>query len=245
MVTILMAALLAQQAAPIDYSKIERKILREPTYVGKPQYALFLLDEKGDFRVWAVLDRTTPEMTHPNVLYLDLNANGDITEKGERFVTSRDEESMKERGSTISVPAIRVRGLDLMHEEFTVTSYRRDTTVGIYFKLKWAGREPMAGAYGLSGTSPVPWGATAAEARIFHPNPHGPLSFALWGDPVLQLGQDNNVNLFAGNPGSGGSYSVVSDKFLRAGKDRIFVTVVAKDGAGKEVRLRTEILGRC
>jgi len=233
-------------AATVDYSKIERKIVKEPAYVGKPMYALFLLDETGDFRAWAVLDKSTPELSLPDLLYVDLNANGDLTEKGERFVSTRDARSLEERGATITVPSIRVRGLDLRHEEFSIGAYMKGADLSVYFKIKWAGREPLCGGYGLSGTSTVRWGSTLAEAPIFHPNPSGPLSFALWGEPILQLGQENNVNLFAGNRGSGsGSYSVVNDKFLQAGKDRIFVTVVAKDAEGRDVRLRTEILGRC
>jgi hypothetical protein len=203
MITILLMAILpALQQAPasIDYSKIERKIVKEPKYVGKPQYALFLLDEAGDFRVWAVLDRFEAEMRLPNVLYLDLNGNGDLTEKGERFVSSRDGDSIEEQDPPSrwgrSVP-----GKDLKHGMSRSGAFMRGSTVSPYFRIKWAGREPMYGGFALSGYNNVRWGTTVAEAPIFHPNPYGPLSFALWGEPVLQLGQESNVNLFAGNPG--------------------------------------------
>jgi hypothetical protein len=232
--------------ASIDYAKIERKITKEPAYVGSPRYALFLLDEAGEFRVWAVMDKSAADVPAANVLYLDMNGNGDLTEEGERFVSSRDAVGIEERGAVITVAAVPVPGKKLRHEEFRFSVFAKGPRTGICFNLKWAGREPMYGGFGLSCMNWTPWGATIAEAPVFHPNPYGPLSFALWGEPVLKLEDDNNVNLFAGNRGSGSAaYSVVTDKFLAPGKDRVFVTVVAKDGEGREVRLRTEITGHC
>src|SRR5262249_36523001 len=50
---------------------------KEPTYQNGPRYALLVFGPKREQRVWMVLDGTT--------LYVDRNANGDLTEPGERL----------------------------------------------------------------------------------------------------------------------------------------------------------------
>jgi WD40 repeat protein len=59
-----------------DLSKIERTIGKEPAYKGKPKYCLLVFGPEAKTRVWLVQDGDT--------LYVDRNANGDLTEKDER-----------------------------------------------------------------------------------------------------------------------------------------------------------------
>lgn len=61
---------------PVDLSKIDRTIRKEPTYTGKPRYALVVLGPEAKTRVWMVMDGET--------LYVDRNGNGDLTEANER-----------------------------------------------------------------------------------------------------------------------------------------------------------------
>jgi hypothetical protein len=51
---------------------------KEPKYQHEPRYALLVFGPKRETRVWMVLDGTT--------LYVDRNANGDLTEAGERLL---------------------------------------------------------------------------------------------------------------------------------------------------------------
>lgn len=61
----------------VDLTKIERKILKKPTYETKKQeYCLLVFGPEAKLRVWLVLDG--------NTLYVDRNANGDLTDPGER-----------------------------------------------------------------------------------------------------------------------------------------------------------------
>jgi hypothetical protein len=62
--------------APIDLSKIDRTI-KEPAYHSRPQYCLLLFGREAQTRIWLVLDG--------DILYVDKNANGDLTEPGKRF----------------------------------------------------------------------------------------------------------------------------------------------------------------
>jgi hypothetical protein len=70
------AALLfaAGSAAAVDFDKLDRRILKEPTYQSKPLYGLALLGPDATTRVWLALDGER--------LYVDKNCNGDLTDDG-------------------------------------------------------------------------------------------------------------------------------------------------------------------
>src|SRR5262245_34194322 len=75
-----------------DLSKIDRTIAKEPAYKSEPKYCLLVFGPEAKTRVWLVLDGDT--------LYVDRNGNGDLTEKGERFVLALDEYDRK-RGKRV------------------------------------------------------------------------------------------------------------------------------------------------
>jgi hypothetical protein len=66
----------ATSAAAADLAQIDRSIRKEPTYQSKPKYCLLVFGADAKTRVWLVQDG--------DVLYVDRNANGDLTEKGKR-----------------------------------------------------------------------------------------------------------------------------------------------------------------
>ena len=79
----------AQACAGVpNLAKIHRKICKEPVYVAKPLYGLVVVGPEAATRVWLVLDKSKREATSYDVLYADLNGNGDLTESSEKFVRS-------------------------------------------------------------------------------------------------------------------------------------------------------------
>ena len=60
-------------SAAADLSMIDRSIGDEPQYKSQPRYCLLVFGEKARTRVWLVEDGET--------IYVDRNANGDLTEK--------------------------------------------------------------------------------------------------------------------------------------------------------------------
>src|SRR5437762_3210437 len=65
-------------AAAADLGKIDRTIRKEPAYQSKtPKYCLLVFGPQAKDRVWLVLDG--------DVLYVDRQANGDLTGPGNRF----------------------------------------------------------------------------------------------------------------------------------------------------------------
>jgi hypothetical protein len=76
-VSLLLANATALTGWGADLTKIDRTIAKEPAYKSKPKYCLLVFGPEAKTRVWLALDG--------NVLYVDRNGNGDLTEKGERF----------------------------------------------------------------------------------------------------------------------------------------------------------------
>jgi hypothetical protein len=69
---------LSGPAPAVDLAKIDRSLRAEPAYQSKqPQYCLLVFGPEARTRVWVVLDG--------NVLYLDRNGTGDLTDPGERI----------------------------------------------------------------------------------------------------------------------------------------------------------------
>src|SRR5438309_5057662 len=61
-----------------DLTKIQRTLVKEPVYQTKmPKYGLLVFGADAKIRVWVVLDG--------DVMYLDRNGNGDLTEPGNRM----------------------------------------------------------------------------------------------------------------------------------------------------------------
>lgn len=61
----------------VDLTTIDRTTAKEPVYKNKPKYCLLVFGPEAKFRVWLVQDG--------DVLYVDRNGNGDLTEKGEQW----------------------------------------------------------------------------------------------------------------------------------------------------------------
>ena len=68
--------------------RVERKIAKEPKYLSTPRYALLVFGTKADSQVWMVEDGKT--------LYVDKNANGDLTDDGPPITPTNVKEWMLE-----------------------------------------------------------------------------------------------------------------------------------------------------
>jgi hypothetical protein len=232
-----------------DLAKIERRIAKEPKYVAAPRYALFVLDEAADFRVWAIFDKSTPDAPFYDVLYFDMNGNGDLTDRGERFVGKRDA-SLAPAGleMLIRVGDVAVPGTKLVHKGLRFSTSPKEGRVGFWFDMKWNGGTEVSGTYGDVGTDTAEFAGSAEKAAIIHPDPNATLSFALWmnGPVEMKIGAATHLSLVAGHRGLGpNSLAVVDENFLNLAKDELLATVVAKDAAGKELQTTTPIRGHC
>jgi hypothetical protein len=228
----------------VDFTKVDRSIAREPKYISKPQYALFIFDPQAKFSVWAVLDKSKPDLPYYDVLYFDKNGNGDLTEAGKRFVGHYDEQ-VKEL--SIVVGELHVPGVKLTHTNLRFVTVERHGYKGIYFGMKWNGKVLVDGGYGNEGTVFTTYSLSPQQAPILRPTPLGPLTFRFWDAQVsLPRGQATDVQLGLGSAGSGpDTFCAVSEHYLVPGKDTIVATLIGKDSVGKELLYRTEIKKHC
>jgi hypothetical protein len=233
----------------VDYAKCERHIGKEPKYIAQPLYALFVLDPRGKVRSWAVLDKSSVDSPHYDVLYFDLNGNGDLTEPQKRF-TAKYSKDGEPAGLAIAfrVGDFRVPGTNLVHKNLLFATVPKAGRKGIWFQMNWDGKTEVSGGYARAGYDNTQYGTSLADAPILRPTPLGPLTVGIWGDAhvTLPTGGAANVNFIVGSWGSGpDTLCVVDEHFLVPGKDRLLATVIAKDKTGKEVRAQSEIKQHC
>src|SRR5262249_40201765 len=132
----------AGASSAADLTKVDRTIKKEPAYQTKPTYCLLVFGPKARDRVWLVLDG--------DILYVDRNGNGDLTEEGESIkaaaLSPRNELGHRERSievSDISVAGLTHRGLLIRQVEhprnrvvYTVTISLDPKCYGIFTDTK-------------------------------------------------------------------------------------------------------------
>jgi len=226
-----LGGVLSRKPEPIDFKKVDRTIKKLPELRSqKPLYGLFLFGIDGETRVWAVLDATGPDAY--DILYLDRNADGDLTGKDERFTGE---------GGVFKIGKFREPGTDVVHTDFTIT-WRKES---VFYEMRWAGGPVTMGCYGPSRDTYASFGASPKEAPILVPGTERPFQFEHWMSGTLKRGEENDFKVFMGNRGDRkGAFSCVDDKFLPAG-EKVLAQLVCKDAAGKEQRLTWELKERC
>jgi hypothetical protein len=239
----------ASSGGEVDFTRIDRSIGKQPRYVAKPLYALFLMDADGRSRHWAVLDKSKSDLPYYDVLYFDTTGNGDLTETSKRFVGKYDKAlEPAGMGLTIRLGDLHVPGTRLVHKDFLISTTPKSTWKGIWFRMKWDGKTEVSGGYNRVGFDTTQFSPAPRTAPVLWPCPHAELSFGIWGEAnlALPIGEATHVNFLVGNWGSGpDTLCVVDERFLVSDKDRLFATVMAKDASGREVTERMQIKGHC
>jgi hypothetical protein len=85
-----------------DLAKVDRTIKKEPKYAGSPRYCLLVFGAEAKHRVWLVQDG--------DVLYVDRNGNGDLTEPGEKVAAKKAAPGNRDDGFQFEVGELKVGG---------------------------------------------------------------------------------------------------------------------------------------
>jgi hypothetical protein len=98
-----------------------RRLTKEPVYQAAPKYYLLAFGPGAQTSVWLVFDATT--------LYVDRNANGDLTEPGERFTPKESTISTEIKGKKVpdlnfEIPDVTERDGKTKHTHLQVTLSR-------------------------------------------------------------------------------------------------------------------------
>ncbi len=160
--------LFAGSLTAADLSKIDRSIGKEPAYRTTPRYCLLVFGEQADTKIWIVDDGER--------IFVDRNANGDLTEAGEmiepskreEFQTIEDGKPAPYRTYVFTVGTLTPARKPEVHTDFTLTRFKIGNKPTEYvIKLKVNGKvQQFAG-----------WDPIFAESREKAPVIHfgGPL----------------------------------------------------------------------
>ena len=237
------ALLLIALQEPVDFSKVDRKIAKEPKYLANPLYGLIVFDPYGKSKVWFVLDRSSPKEPDHDILYLDRNGNGDLTEPGERFAGVRKEGNW----ITHQPGPIKIGDTGPEHTEVTVfSSSAQMGGSGPYLRFKLGGKTEVWAGFAKPGED-AGLGPSPAKAPVFLASLDVPLTFipALLKSEYPQGGSER-VAVIVGLSGAGpASFTGVHETYLVPGKDRLFGTWIGKDFEGRPIRERFEIRSHC
>jgi hypothetical protein len=234
----------AQDAASLspefDYSKVDRKIASRPKFVAEARYALLLLGD-GKTRIWMAWDKTGAEASHHNVLYFDLDADGNLGEEGEKFVAKEAEG----QGLKVEIGKVEIKGTKIVLDDVKIMSYTREKPPFTIVWFRMNGKVTVYGGYGPKGTY-LQFGESPEKAPILHADPWGTLSFFHAGPDEMNIGGSDTFMIYVGARGSGSAtFMAVDESFLDLEKDKIFATVIAKDRQGNELRKRDQLKEHC
>jgi hypothetical protein len=194
---LLLASALAVTARATDLTKIDRTIAREPAYQStSPSYGLLVFGPEARSRAWVVLDG--------DVLYVDRNCNGDLTEDGERLVIKRKPGAKKKPGAADSVSVV-ITDRDGAKHPITF----RLTSEGVGLVARCHGSQFVGSTY----RDDMPFAARPKDAPVVHLN--GPLTLQLV-DPPRQWSPGETMDLVVlfGTPGLGkGSFAYMIHSF--------------------------------
>ena len=183
--TLLVFGNTALPARGSDLTKIDRTIAKEPAYQTKtPKYGLLVFGPEAKSRAWVVLDG--------DVLYVDRNCNGDLTEEGERLVINNPKRNDKK--NAVDSKSVVITDREGVKHQLTF----RLTRTGVGLVTRDHGSQYVGSTY----RDDMMFADRPQDAPIVHLN--GPLTLLLV-DPPQRWAPGETVELVAlfGTPGLG------------------------------------------
>jgi hypothetical protein len=227
-------------ASPLE--KVKRSIAKEPSYNAKePRYALAAFGPEAKTTVWLVLDKSKGDGKRYDLLYADLNGNGDLTELGERFSAEEGDTG----NSRFKLPDIKDTANGQKHTDFTV-GISDDNKPRHMVSLRWRSDRELGGGYPVDPEKGYMRFATSAEtAPIVWFNGDGPVQFQRWISGPLTIGGETDLSLFLGYSGSGANSFCAYRQYVLPEGEGIRATLRYKDKEGKKREAVSELTDRC
>jgi hypothetical protein len=269
LLSFVLVALWLLPAAAVDLTRVERKIVKEPSYHGRPRYALAVFGPEASFKVWLVLDG--------DALYVDRNADGDLTGPGEKIQARKD----PDRGLVFKAGDLTVGG-----ERYTNLEVRTEKLkdlAGAYSDWppfdRLLATQPEALAYSVAVDVPLARALTDDRGRsvtrlrhwVSHADANGVFQFAerpaeapvlhfggpwaVWPQPGqrIVLGRPEPFTVHIGTPGRGPGtlavilYHTLDEPFALfvPAAARPVLDVQFRDAGGQSVAGRYQLEERC
>lgn len=242
--TLMICIVLASPADPIeiDLRQTDRSLAKEPAYSAvDPLYGIVVFGPTAKTRVWMVLDKSDASKDIYDVLYADLNGNGDLTESGERFAS----ESGTPLRTDFHLPDFTDPVDGAKHTEFRLMALRGEKP-RFMASVKWRDKIKFGGGYAQSGRGGyMSFARSAQEAPIVWLNGDGPFRFQRWNSETLRIGYADDLKVFLGQQGVGkNSFASFAGFALPVG-EVVLATLLYEDRNGDPHRLDTRLEKRC
>ena len=193
-----------------DLTQVNRKIINEPDYTcDEPLYGLYVFGPAGKTQVWSVLDKSSADKAQYDVLYFDRNANGDLTEEGERLVAEEGKATFKI--SDFTDPATGDVHTDL--------SISRRSDGSVFLRMLHKGEHMVMGGYAEQAGPYCQFATSAEEAPVLWPGADGMFSFQRWIWQELPIGSEGDVRVFLGHQRPWKSYVLCGTAGLPTARD--------------------------
>lgn len=223
-------------AAEVRLESISRKLVSQPPYVsGKPLYGLCVIGSDAKHRIWMVLDQSSPGGEVYDVLFADLNSDGDLTDEDERFTAAPAKSGRQE----FQLPDV------ANHTQFSVKVSTRDPATHMV-SLRWEDKHKLGGGYPEDPEDGyMRFASSIDEAPVFWLNGDGPLRFQRWYSDTFSIGGQDDLKVFLGLPGLGeNSFCAFQEHVLPEG-EAVLATLIYKDQDGKSHERDLELAQRC
>lgn len=217
-------------------------IKKEPLYTGgKPVYAMAAFGSKQERPIWMVLDKAEPDAKTYDKLFVDLNADGDLTGENELFpLIDKD----GERLAQVDLPDIKVSD----QSKFSKVSVSiRSAKVGeCMFKATWndqikfAGGYPETGSDGYMRFSPDP-----QDAPIVFFKGDVPFEFQPWYPSAIPVSGETDFKVFMGHCGKGPSSFCTTMGHILDDDEPVLATLVYVNVEGTMKRADVKLAERC
>jgi hypothetical protein len=242
--TAIFVALAAQlhAAEVVDLNKLDRRLAKEPSYnAGEPLYGLVVFGHQAKTRVWMVLDKSNADQDVFDVLYADLNGNGDLTDASERFT----DENATASASRFSLPDFTDPASGITHTEFNFRA-TRGARPTFMITIKWRGELQFGGGYAeVADDGYMSFAASPQEAPIVWINGDGPFRFQRWYSDKLRIGEADDFKVFLGQQGVGKHSFASFQCHALPEEEPVLATLIYQDKDGNQQHADYELKERC
>jgi hypothetical protein len=222
--------------------KVDRAIAKQPDYHSKrPLYGLLVFGPAAQKRIWMVLDQSKPEIDRYDLLYVDLNANGDLTELTERRLGEIDDNDIR-----FQLPDLKDPVTGAVHTEFKVRVSGAPTPT-VMLSVHWRGRFKMGGGYPQDpgDGSYLKFASAPASAPLMWADGDSPFRFQRWYSGKLPIGGEDDFKVFVGQPGVGASTFWAFQEHFLPEREGVKATLIYRNAQDKELRLTCLLKERC
>ena len=172
------------------------------------------------------------------MLHVDLDADGDLTGKGERLTRGTD--------GRFHVGDYADPATGETHTPFSVRVTTEAEPKTVMLSLRWRDRFMLGGGYPEDPEAGyMRFASRPADAPVVWVHGDGPFQFQRWYSGKLTVGEADDFKVFLGQPGRGPSTFCAAQEHILPKDEYVRATLVYRDGRGREQRLVCELKERC